>query len=440
MSGPITAGFVLVQGLLALSARALAEARAMKCEYAGVLARLRERERARADARQAQLTARLARIAALRADVARGAARYEALCALARTVAGATAQRTPELPPAPVPPAGDDDAAWSACGRGYEVAIRELERWLAAAGVPTGEANRPAPVAAGAAELDAVLGAWVRERSLRPGLDSATAERLRQTAARVLARLELPDDAALPREAAELARAIVLAPSVERAEALASELRLVVQRERERHDAQRVQAAEARALLEGLPQDAPTALVRALELAAAGAQPLDPALRDAARDALALAAAGEEAARDAAAALVLQESLRDLGYEVDDIDATLFTAGGAIHFRRQGWDRYFVRMRVDAAESTVNFNVVRARGDEETAERRRQDVLAEDRWCAEFPQLARTLAARGLELDVTRRLDAGALPVQVVDARTLPSIAADEAARPRPAPRAREHR
>ena len=69
---------------------------------------------------------------------------------------------------------------------------------------------------------------------------------------------------------------------------------------------------------------------------------------------------------------------------------------------------------------------MRARGDEDTAERRRQDALAEDRWCAEFPQLMQTLAARGLTLDVTRRLDAGEVPVQVVDARDAAARRADE--------------
>ena len=131
-------------------------------------------------------------------------------------------------------------------------------------------------------------------------------------------------------------------------------------------------------------------------------------------------AADREQQEQEAAAFVLQQSLRDLGYEVEDIEATLFADGGAVHFRRAGWDNYFVRLRVAPGEHTVNFNVVRARGDEESAERRRLDALAEDRWCAEFPKLMQTLAARGLELDVTRRLDAGEVPVQVVDGASLP--------------------
>ena len=44
MSGPITAGFFFVHGVLALAARAMEEARAMRGEYEDVLARLRERD------------------------------------------------------------------------------------------------------------------------------------------------------------------------------------------------------------------------------------------------------------------------------------------------------------------------------------------------------------------------------------------------------------
>jgi hypothetical protein len=53
--------------------------------------------------------------------------------------------------------------------------------------------------------------------------------------------------------------------------------------------------------------------------------------------------------------------------------------------------------------------------------------------------LLQTLAARGLDLAVTRRLEAGEVPVQIVDRASLPAIAVedDSTARRRP-PRARE--
>jgi len=53
--------------------------------------------------------------------------------------------------------------------------------------------------------------------------------------------------------------------------------------------------------------------------------------------------------------------------------------------------------------------------------------------------LLQTLAARGLDLAVTRRLEAGEVPVQIVDRASLPAIAAeDDTARPRQSPRALE--
>jgi hypothetical protein len=229
----------------------------------------------------------------------------------------------------------------------------------------------------------------------------------------------------------------VLAPSTQRADALASELRLGVQRHREAQRRQALDAEEARRILSELPDEAPTPLLLALEHVAAGVELLDDALRDAAHDVLDAAAADRATREQEAAAYVLEQSLRDLGYEVEDIEATLFCDGGVVHFRRPGWENYFVRMRVNPGERTANFNVVRASGDEDTAERRRLDAVAEDRWCAEFPRLMETLASRGLAMDVTRRLEAGEVPVQVVDGASLPAVHGEDAQRPRSAPLAR---
>ena len=106
-----------------------------------------------------------------------------------------------------------------------------------------------------------------------------------------------------------------------------------------------------RRLLEELPEDAPVPLLRALEHVAAGVERMDAALREAAQQTLDSAAADREQSEHDAAALVLQESLRDLGYEVEDIEATLFVDGGAVHFRRAGWDNYFVRLRAESARA-----------------------------------------------------------------------------------------
>ena len=129
-----------------------------------------------------------------------------------------------------------------------------------------------------------------------------------------------------------------------------------------------------------------------------------------------------------AQALVVEQSLQDLGYQVEGIESTLFVEGGVAHFRKNHWGDYMVRMRVAEGGASVNFNVVRAiqadHADTETPSV--QDHLAEDRWCAEFPALLKALAARGVHLEVTRRLEAGELPVQRVARDRLPRFAEAE--------------
>ena len=128
-----------------------------------------------------------------------------------------------------------------------------------------------------------------------------------------------------------------------------------------------------------------------------------------------------------AQALVVEQSLQDLGYQVEDIESTLFVEGGVAHFRKNHWGDYMVRMRVEEGGGSLNFNVVRAVDAHDAAEPSVQDHLAEDRWCAEFPALLKALAARGVHLEVTRRLEAGELPVQRVARDRLPRFAESEA-------------
>lgn len=145
-----------------------------------------------------------------------------------------------------------------------------------------------------------------------------------------------------------------------------------------------------------------------------------------------------QAAREASA-LVLEQTLKDLGYQVEPVSDTLFVEGGVVHFRRAGWGDYQVRLRLDAKASSANFNVVRA-VDAGNNERSVLDHIAEDRWCAEFPALLAALAKRGLHLDVTRRLAAGELPVQLVDRERLPRFADEESRTPASAPLMKEIR
>lgn len=142
-----------------------------------------------------------------------------------------------------------------------------------------------------------------------------------------------------------------------------------------------------------------------------------------------------------ATSLIVAQSLKELGYQVEDVSDTLFVEGGVVHFRKQGWGNYMVRMRVDAkAESAnlnANFNIIRAVAAGEN-ERSVLDHLAEDRWCAEFQALLQALEARGIHLNVTRRLQAGELPVQLVDADKLPKFSEEDATHTTAAPLAKK--
>lgn len=138
-----------------------------------------------------------------------------------------------------------------------------------------------------------------------------------------------------------------------------------------------------------------------------------------------------------ATATIIEQSLKDLGYQVEAVGSTLFVEGGVVHFRRQGWGDYMVRMRVDAQVGALNFNVIRAVAAGNN-ERSVLDHIAEDRWCSEFPALLKALEARGIQLKVTRRLAAGELPVQLVDASKLPEFANEDTAAPIAKPLQRE--
>jgi hypothetical protein len=247
-------------------------------------------------------------------------------------------------------------------------AIARFAQQLAAAQSDTaGQAEiaaRLQALGAAGAPLQAQLTAFLEQARQADAADIATARRV--LVARALERLELDDDATLPPTLEALALQAVDAPSADRAEALVTELRLQI---KQHNDAR--------------------------------------------------AAAAEQRQRQEAAALLLEQSLKDLGYAVEEIEETLFIEGGVAHFQKPGWGDYFIRLRIDPKRKAMNFNVVRASTVGE--DRKVEDMLAEERWCSAFPKLFDTLKARGIPITVTRLLQAGEAPVQVVDAASLPA-------------------
>lgn len=429
MSGPITVAFSFGPlGAVILAAEAMREAQAMGQEYAQALENVQARENALAATRRQQRSALMQQNASLHQEMARFERRLERLKGICDTLGKYSPHSTEQIQVAAfrIPSSGNQDALIE-----YTNAVRKeverIETLLAQAGADF-STHRQAGVGevTSAPDLEEALNAYALQRSLQPGLSPEQAEIFRNTAERVLKRVELAEGAILPHDLEALAGEIVLASSVERAEELAAELRLRVQRYREERVAQQLEAEQAKNLLEALQDDVPAELRALLERVVSSAERLDAATRQSAQRLLAAAQEARERQEQQAAAVVLEQSLRDLGYEVEGVENTLFVEGGVVHFQRQGWENYFVRLRLDPQEKTINFNVVRPRGGEESAARKRQDTLAEDRWCTEFPQLLKTLAARGLNFNVTRQLGAGELPVQAVDPASLPQARTEE--------------
>jgi hypothetical protein len=371
MSGPTAGTFGLDLGLL-IAYEATQAAAEIAAGYAAEDARQAElrqqRERESQSRRHGSLAARHALGEAVRGEEARFQRLAMARANLSARV-GQSESVAAELPTR----TGDDLAAlreYLEAVRGQADALAEQLKALAAS-VPDLSAADLAAIVAAAPDLAGQLSAFAAQARLTRQLSEAVVAERRALIERVLARATLAKGAALPEELATLTDELATTISDVRAEALATELRLRV----ERHN--------------------------------------------------------ETAAADAAAR-VLEQSLRDLGYEVEGIGETLFVEGGVAHFQKTGWNDYFVRLRVDAARGTVNFNVVRAGQPGE--DRRREDMLAEERWCAEFPRLKETLALRGIAVNVTRMLAAGEVPVQLVDAASLPDFDSEEehrAAKPR---------
>jgi hypothetical protein len=423
MSGPATAAFSFTPfGAIVLAAFALREAREMGREYQDVLADMQSRADGLACAQRESRNAQVAQLAATQQQCAHletQLARLRRVAAGMGLAADGTGAVQVALGDAPRP-TGANRQAWQEHLQALAASVADLKHAIAA--VPVGMSHTlgdAAPENTRSA-LDDALHVYMAQRRLHAHLDAQHAEPIRLMVGRLLARLELGDGEPVPIDLDALGQSIALAPTLERAEALSLELRLRIQQHGEQRAAQRADAVQASAWLETLGDDIPEALRALLENVVAG-ESLSPQTRALAINTLDAIAAMRKKLEEEAAAQVLEQSLRDLGYEVDGVENTFFVEGGMAHFQRHGWGEYFVRMRVGVQDKTLNFNVVRAKGAQETAERKRLDYLAEDRWCSEFPKLLDTLAARGIQLDVTRLLGAGELPVQAVDPATVPA-------------------
>ena len=428
MSGPATATFALGPGL-ALAVIALREARQMGRKYQEVAQEIQDRA---ADLAQSQSQLRSARFHQLQATRQQADQLTTQLARLSQIAADLDV-----MPASIVNPTGGPEprtfAGWQARTELLQRAVFALQSAIAAAQPDHAAASSLAT--GDLPPIEEALHTYMARRALKGRMPPAQAQAMQERVMRLLERLQLELGDPIPADLDALGQALVLAPSLERAETLSAELRLQIQKHNDTKTKQLSDKTQAQEFLVELDGALPAELRDLLEGVVMGA-PLLPETRALALQMQSAHRTSQKLLEEQAAAQVLEESLRDLGYEVDGVQDTLFVEGGVAHFQRHGWGEYFVRMRIGAQDKTVNFNVVRARGAQESAERKRLDYLAEDRWCSEFPKLLETLAARGLQLEVQRLLGAGELPVQAVDPASVPAPAAET--RRKDAPQLRE--
>ena len=415
MSGPTTAIYestpVLSDAALAnlaglsavvLAARAIQEAQTMQREYQDIQAEMLNDLRAQHAQRVALRQAGQQRVQQQHVEAERLLGKWQRMQSVLKQP-----QATPSLPPA-----GASAEVWTEFIARLQQAVQQLEQHLAQVQVAE-------VLLEDAPDTAQLLTAYAQQRARDSQLTGEQVAHYRALSLHVLARLELPAGAPLPTRLDGLARTLVQAQDVAHAEALAADLRREVQYANQQWQQQQADRAQAEAWLADLGEALPAELAHLLQAVAAGTCLLDDATRQQVAALLQQVQAERQREEQAAMGVVLQQSLRDLGYEVEDIAETLFMQGGLVHFQQADWGDYFVRLRVNPANRSVNFNMVRANT---SAERdARQDYLAEDRWCSKVPKLMQTLAARGLNLEVTRRLEAGEVPVQLVDPTTLPA-------------------
>ena len=309
----------------------------------------------------------------------------------------------------------------------YEIYIRlrdELER-----------AEELAERAARLAEEQAAMAAMVesilkgRRTEARERADAAVEHlrNLRDKAQKVWASVDARTAPERRRELDAAVAACLEAADPDAAELRLTELRVHVRRANRETGAERRRVAEQRAA----GSRAARQILSRLDDAQAE---IDASLRDSLLEACGgetdysagLRACAESAASAAErhyAGEVLRRTLEGLGYEVHQGFETLFEAGGSAYFQRASWDKHYVKVMASGEHTGLAFRLARyGEESEPSAEQALRDREMEEQWCGEVPNLLQDLSARGLAVELTRRVAPGAVPVEVVsDERLKPA-------------------
>jgi hypothetical protein len=131
------------------------------------------------------------------------------------------------------------------------------------------------------------------------------------------------------------------------------------------------------------------------------------------------------AAEKSYAGQTLRTTLESLGYEVADDFQTIFSQGGSVYFQRPSWKEHYVQVSAHDNDNQLMFNVVRhGENAEASSGQALRDREMEQQWCGEVDELLHSLSDAGVSIDLTRRIEAGICPVQVVKNEKLRSKSA----------------
>jgi len=98
-------------------------------------------------------------------------------------------------------------------------------------------------------------------------------------------------------------------------------------------------------------------------------------------------------------ATALQQTLENLGYEVDTIQHSMFVEGGRFYATRPEWKGHFVEISgtIEGDDDRLKSRCVRTRQADE-----RMDSQVDKKWCDDIHKGMKQLRDDGIELDIDR--------------------------------------
>ncbi len=116
---------------------------------------------------------------------------------------------------------------------------------------------------------------------------------------------------------------------------------------------------------------------------------------------------------------IIQDTLEEFGYTVEDEFDTLFVEGGVVHFQKPAWKTYHVRLRVNPQAGELRVHMIKE-GENNLPGQEQQDLKMETEWCVEYKELVSVLSDRGVQARPIKHYSPGAVPVQKIRPEDIP--------------------